>query len=72
MKIQINVEIDPFSVPSYVVAKGAPGKREDGFKTAPAIPLADLSPETLDQLCNDFRREVFNKAMRQDPQTKAG
>lgn len=61
--ITTEIELTPFNVPNFVFAKGKPVRRQDGFHPAPGIPLRDLSPETLDKLCREFRDSVFAKAI---------
>ena len=67
MKVKIEIELQPFQAPNYVLVKERPGKREDGFKEGMKFHLSDLDSYTLDKLCNDFRDEVFKKAKKQQP-----
>jgi len=69
MKVTIEVELRPFTVPNYVVLVGKPGLKQDGMKELPSYPLRDLDSESLDKLCGDFRAEVFRKAVKADPLT---
>lgn len=62
MKVTIQVELQPFTVPDFVRTVERPGKREDGFAETVAYPLSDLDSLTLDRLCEQFRNEVFRKA----------
>ncbi len=62
MKIQI--ELQPFTVPNFVLEVMKPGLRQDGLQAVRSHPLSDLSDEALTQLCDDFRREVFRKVGR--------
>lgn len=59
------VELLPFTVPSEVLVKKSPGLRQNGFLPNNGIPLGELSNETLEDLCEAFKREVFETAMRQ-------
>lgn len=55
MKAEIEVELRPFAVPDLVFqAKATHDPR--------AYKLAELSSETLEELCADFRLAVFQKA----------
>lgn len=63
--MKLEIELLPFTVPNFVQAKGKPGQRQDGFHPSPSYPLADLSDETLAEMCETFRREVFRKAGRE-------
>lgn len=62
------ITLRPFTVPNYALP----------MKTAPvdeqreAIPLRDLSSETLDELCTRFRMDVFKKAGKVDPKSELG
>lgn len=56
------IEIHPFSVPNFVRPVQKPGSRQDGYSEAPAIPLSELSLQTLEGLCDQFRADVMKKA----------
>lgn len=60
MKRTIEVELKPWNVPNYVC-------RETGET---GIALLHLSAETLSDMCDDFRKEVFRKAKKVDPKLK--
>ena len=62
MQARINVELQPFKTPNFVRAVMPPGKREDGMQEVPCYPLSALDSVTLDKLCRDFTKEVFEKA----------
>jgi hypothetical protein len=62
MKATIEVELQPFTVPDHVLAVAKEGLKQDGMKATPKYILSDLSSETLDQMCKDFRNEIFRKA----------
>ena len=70
MKIALNVEIRDFTVPNFVTQVLPAGKKEDGIQYSGGIPLKELRSETLDQLCRNFRRSVFQKAEQQDPEDR--
>ena len=67
MKVRIEIDLKPFTVPNFVVAVKTPGEKQDGFNEGRSFALADLDSETLLELCNDFRDEVFKKAGRELP-----
>jgi hypothetical protein len=56
------IELQPVQVPGFVRAMAPEKKRQDGFKELPAIPVSDLSDETLEAICAQFRRDLFAKA----------
>lgn len=58
----IKVKLKPFRVPNFVIQEVPPGKRQDGYISAPSYPLSLLSAETLSEMCDEFRRGVFEKA----------
>ena len=56
------IELQPFTVPNFVRPVSPVRKREDGIIEMPAIPLSELSTETLENMCTEFRDGVFKKA----------
>lgn len=68
MKITQAVELQPFTTPNFILFAAPPGLRGEGFKETPKIALADAEPETLSILCDRFRRDIFEKAGKKDPQ----
>ena len=67
--MKIELELQPFKTPNFVLAQVAPKPRE-GFERAPSFPLSDLEPEALSAMCDEFRAEVFKKAGKQDPRSQ--
>ncbi len=80
MKALIKLELAGFHVPDAIGVKPFP--RAPSVPQAPAvpspyppgppsypfeIPLGELAPEALDDLCADFRRAVFKKANKPFP-----
>jgi len=61
----INLDLNPFPVPNSVSAKLPPGKKQDGFKIAPTIPLGELDDNTLHEMCDEFRTAIFARAYKQ-------
>lgn len=64
MKMSIAVEIAPFKVPTYVdsVIPGDPFEIENNFKMGRKYLLEELSVDTLEKLCAEFRVNVFKAA----------
>lgn len=58
----IKVKLKPFIVPNYALVEGVPRSRDEGWKEPEKYPLSVLSAETLDEMCAEFRRSVFEKA----------
>ena len=67
MKATLQVELQPFQTPNFVLAVAKPGNRGEGMQEPPCYPLSDLDPLTLDKLCDQFRDEVFRKAGKEQP-----
>lgn len=65
---QHTINLHPFTVPNFVRPIMPSTTRQQGFIEAPAIPLSDLSIETLDEMCREFRVAVFDKAGKVDSQ----
>lgn len=62
MKVSIEQELIPFTVPDYVSGKRKVRPRQEGFGEGLTFHLSDLDSMTLDKLCEEFKREVFKKA----------
>jgi len=56
------IKLQPFRVPNYVLAEMPAGLKEVGFREGPKFHLSELSSETLEKLCADFRDGVMRKA----------
>ena len=67
MKAKLEVELKPFQVPNFVIADRPARTREEGVVFESAIPLSDISAETLEKLCDKFTDAVFAKAGKQRP-----
>lgn len=67
MAITLGLNLTPFSVPDYVYLQLPSTGRPEGFQESPKIQLSKLTPEVLDELCNQFRADAFNKAGFTDP-----
>jgi hypothetical protein len=68
MKIVTEQELAPFTVPHFVGVVQKTGRRQDGFVGAPKYALGDLSDETLNDLCLQFRNDVLDRAAEQRKQ----
>lgn len=65
--MKMTVELLPFGTPNFVIQKTAPRPRQEGMIEAPKYSLRELDAETLAGLCDQFRREIFEKAGKPDP-----
>lgn len=71
MKATIELELVPFNVPDVVYVREKPTLRQHGLAEGRKIHLSELDAETLDTLCYEFRKAVFQKAQKQLPPTCA-
>lgn len=60
MKVKIEIDIIPFAVPTEVFVKKEVGLKQDGFQPLQRIPLHTLPIETLESLCDEFKKSVMN------------
>lgn len=65
MKIKLEQEVQPFQVPNFVIVVAKPRPKQEGFVEATKYALGDLADETLEMLCDQFRRDVFARAKQQ-------
>lgn len=63
----IKTGLRPFTVPNFVLATQAARPRQEGFTEAPKYALSELPAETLADLCDKFRADVFARAGKLDP-----
>lgn len=71
--VKMKVDIAPFTVPNFVGTIRPARPRQEGFFTVPdghKMRLSDLDEETLDELCQEFRANVFRKAGKEDPKAQ--
>jgi len=60
-----SILLRPFRVPNFVLAESKSGRKEDGLKETPKYPLRDLSESILNQLCDQFRKDILRRASEQ-------
>ncbi len=65
MKATIEVELQPFSVPNFVIPVAKTGRQD--LEHDRSFPLSDIDAITLDGMCEEFRRGVFTKAGKRPP-----
>ena len=63
----IRIKLKSFMVPNFVIAVGVPRERQEGWQEEPKFSLSELEPEVLAEMCDDFRKAVFEKAGKADP-----
>lgn len=57
-----NTKLKPFEVPTHVTLDLPAGKKEDGFKALPTLPLEALDEDTLNALIEEFALAVMTAA----------
>lgn len=62
MKMKLEIDLEPFRIPSEVYIIENPVLRQDGFKTPRSFKLSELDDDTLDLLCDQFRSDIFAAA----------
>ncbi len=66
--MKLGIELNPFLTPNFVIVRQKPGLRQHGFKKSRSVAIRDLDADTLAGLCDEFRRDVFRKAGKEDPE----
>lgn len=56
------VKLQPIRVPNYILAEQEQGRRQDGFKEGIKFHVSELDEDTLNDLCDQFRLDLFAKA----------
>lgn len=67
---RMEIDLNPWITPNYVLGKVPPRLRQDGFIDPPKWALSEVEPHILSDLCDEFRRGVFEKAGKPDPKVK--
>lgn len=67
MMADFKIKLRPWIVPNFATIEGRPGSRQDGWKDASGIPISELPAETLAQMADEWRAELFDKAGKKDP-----
>lgn len=68
--MKVEIELQPFRTPNYILAKKRP-KEVGGYTSGGRVEemkwhLKEISVETLSDLCDEFRSEIFKKAGKKD------
>lgn len=71
MSITIPTELQPFRIPNFVLEKSQVRPRQEGFVETRSHALADLDVSVLSRLCDQFRKDIFEKAGKVDPRLVA-
>lgn len=65
--MEMKVKLQPFQTPNYVIAESKPGLKQDGMVERPMWHVKEVDENTLSEMCDQFRRDVFEKAGKRDP-----
>ena len=65
--VDYRMQVHSFSIPTHVYLKTPPQSRQHGWLDPIRVQLRELEPETLSQLCSEFRADVFRQAGLADP-----
>ena len=60
--LNTKIKLVPFRVPSYVIIERPVRPRQDGYLEVPRFHISELDDDTLTQLCDEFKSNVFKKA----------
>ena len=63
----MQIELRPIQTPNFIIQKVAEQPRQAGFQEAPKYAIKDVDAETLSDLCDQFRKDMFAKAGKPDP-----
>lgn len=66
----MTMDLQPFQAPNFVRVVAKTGLKQDGMVETQCIPLSNLDSATLENLCNQFRDEVFKKAGLKAPEVE--
>jgi hypothetical protein len=62
MTIIARVKIRPFSTPNFAIQEATPGFMPGSSKEPSKFALHELDTDTLEALCDQFRKDIFAKA----------
>lgn len=68
----MKIKLRPFSIPNFVIQEMPPRTKQEGFSNAPSYYLSEVDAETLSDMCDKFREEIFKKAQKEDPKKCLG
>lgn len=65
--MKIEMELVPWVTPNFVSFKMPPRPRQEGFIEGPKLSLTEVPVGVLCEMCDTFRKQVFEKALKTDP-----
>lgn len=67
----IQLKLQPIRVPNFIIQETTTHQtRQEGFVESPKFAIAELESETIAQLCDEFRANMFEKAGKIDPKLR--
>lgn len=70
MDAVISYKLKPFQTPNFATVEQSPRPKQEGVQALPSIPINELSDESLDNLVNQWRAEVYLKAKKSLPELR--
>lgn len=64
---ELKLKVKSWQTPNFVLAEMPTRPKQDGIISVPQWPLQDVDAAVLAELCDEFRREIFLKAGKNDP-----
>lgn len=68
--MEMKVNLKPFSTPNFVIAEQRLGLKQDGIVEPPKWHITEVDVSTLSELCDQFRKDIFEKAGKFDPKNR--
>ena len=65
--MEMKVRLQPFQTPNYVISESKQGLRQDGIVESPKWHIKEVDEKTLSEMCDQFRKDIFEKAGKRDP-----
>lgn len=62
----VRFKLAPFMIPRFAIIEQPPQRRDEPWQPK-NVPLEDLEPDTLSEMCDAFRAQVFAQAQKIDP-----
>ena len=68
----MKVKLQPFSTPNYVIAESKSELKQDSMVESPKWHIKEVDETTLSEMCDQFRKDIFEKAGKRDPKSTYG
>ncbi len=65
----IQLKLRPFNIPNFAIVEGQPVSRQEGINfNSNFFPISELSNADLAEMCEDWRRRIYEKAGKELPE----